>query len=49
MTDLAYTYAATARIMDVNGYSLEEIELFLIEHQNESGYIRASLIPPVKS
>lgn len=34
--------------MNANGYSDGEIEQFLIDNQNESGYIAQSLIPPVK-
>ena len=44
-TELAYNYQVTCRIMDERGYSMGEIEAFLIEHQNESGYIKSSLIP----
>lgn len=44
-TQLAYDYASTARIMDAGGYTRAEIETFLIQHQNPSGYIRRSDIP----
>jgi len=48
MTQIAFTYSSIARIMNANGYSDGEIEQFLIDNQNESGYIAQSLIPPVK-
>lgn len=48
MTQLAYTYAATARIMSASGYSDAEIRAFLTNHQNESGYIKNSDIPPAR-
>jgi hypothetical protein len=44
-TELAYNYQVTCRIMNDRGFSMGEIEAFLIEHQNESGYIKSSLIP----
>ena len=47
--ELAYTYRATASIMDANGFTMEEIEAFLIQHQNPSGYIKESLIPRTPS
>ena len=48
MTQIAFTYSSIARIMNANGYSDGEIEQFLIDNQNKSGYIVQSLIPPVK-
>ena len=48
MNQLAYTYAATARIMTASGYSEAEIIAFLIKHQNKSGYIQSSTFPPVR-
>lgn len=47
-TQLAYDYAATARIMSAGGYSDQETKDFLIASQNASGYILSSLIPPPK-
>jgi hypothetical protein len=47
-TQLAYSYAATARILDASGYSVEEIKAFLTQHQNTAGYIPASKLPPIK-
>lgn len=47
-TQLGYSYAAAARIMHASGYTDEEITAFLIKHQNPSGYIPASDLPPVK-
>ncbi|CAB4162404.1 hypothetical protein UFOVP783_42 [uncultured Caudovirales phage] len=47
-TQLAYSYAAAARIMDAGGYSMAEIEAFLVKHQNPSGYIKSSDLPPVR-
>lgn len=48
MTELAFTYSSIARIMNANGYDDLEIEKFLVANQNDSGYIRQSLIPRVK-
>lgn len=48
MEQLAYTYAATARIMNANGYSDNEIIEFLVKNQNASGYIKSSDIPQVR-
>lgn len=47
-TQLAYSYAATARILDASGYSMEEIKAFLTLHQNPTGYILSSKLPPIK-
>lgn len=47
-TQLAFTYACVARIMDAGGYTMEEIRTFLVTHQNPSGYIQSSLIPNPK-
>ena len=47
-TELAYTYAAAARIMSASGYTDDEIRAFLTQHQNASGYIPGSKLPPVK-
>jgi len=47
-TRLAYSYPAAARILSASGYTDEEIAAFLTKHQNESGYIPASLLPPVR-
>ena len=47
-TQLAYSYAAAARILDASGYSMEEIKALLVQHQNSGGYIPASKLPPIK-
>lgn len=47
-TQLAYSYPAAARILSASGYTDAEIAAFLIKHQNASGYIPASLLPPVR-
>lgn len=48
MTQIAFAYSSIARIMNANGYNDAEIEKFLVDNQNPTGYIAQSKIPPVK-
>jgi hypothetical protein len=45
MSELAYDYRTCCSIMLDRGFTMAEIEAFLIAHQNASGYIKASEIP----
>lgn len=44
-TELAYSYATTARILSGEGWTEAQIIEFLKKHQNSTGYIKASLLP----
>ena len=44
MIELSYDYHTVASLLEIQGASEAEIEAFLIEHQNITGRIKASLI-----
>lgn len=44
-TELAYNYSTAARILSGEGWTEAQIIAFLKQHQNPTGYIRASLLP----
>ena len=41
---LAYSYRATCSILESHGFTLEEIENFLVKNQNQRGYIASDVI-----
>lgn len=49
MEQLAYSYQAICNILEAHGYTMAQIEQFLIKHQNPSGYIKAEHLPKIKA